>query len=81
VLSSFFTSRRNCGIAVLGGVAHWLAREGLEESQFRRGDIICGTLYIHVLFAVYSHPHRGGPQGRTETDLPTVMLNNTNCKA
>ncbi len=32
-----------------GGGAHSLAREGLGESQFRRGDIHCGTLYIYVL--------------------------------
>ncbi len=25
------------------------AREGLGESQFRRGDVHCGTLYIYVL--------------------------------
>ncbi len=29
-----------------GGGAHSLAREGLGESQFRRGDLHCGTLYI-----------------------------------
>jgi hypothetical protein len=36
---------------VLGGGALSLAREGLGESQFRRGDIHCGTLslYIYVL--------------------------------
>jgi hypothetical protein len=33
---------------VLGGGAHSLAREGLGESQFRRGDVHCGTLYIHI---------------------------------
>jgi hypothetical protein len=32
---------------VLGGGAHSLAREGLGESQFRRGDRHCGTLYIY----------------------------------
>ncbi len=31
-----------------GGGAHSLAREGVGESQFRRGDIHFGTLYIHV---------------------------------
>jgi hypothetical protein len=31
---------------VLGGGTHSLAREGLGEFQFRRGDIHCGTLYI-----------------------------------
>ncbi len=31
---------------VLGEGTHSLAREGLGESQFRRGDIHCGTLYI-----------------------------------
>jgi hypothetical protein len=34
---------------VLGGGAHWLAREGLGESQFRRGDIHCG---IYTYFVV-----------------------------
>jgi hypothetical protein len=60
---SFFSSRRNwdspnpspagkCALPpspVLGGGAHSLARKGLGESQFRRGDIHCGTLYIYVL--------------------------------
>jgi hypothetical protein len=59
---SFFSSRRNwdspnpstageCAppLPVLGGGAQSLVREGLEESQFRRGDIHCGTLYIYVL--------------------------------
>ncbi len=62
---SFFSSRRNwdspnpspaCEWAsptprpVLGGGTHSLAREGLGESQFRRGDTHCGTLYIYVLW-------------------------------
>jgi hypothetical protein len=34
---------------VLGGGAHSLARDGLGESQLRRGDIHCGTFYIYVL--------------------------------
>ncbi len=29
-----------------------LVREGLGESQFRRGDIHCGTVYIYVLCAL-----------------------------
>ncbi len=29
--------------------AHWLPRKGVGESQFRRGDIQCGTLYLYVL--------------------------------
>jgi hypothetical protein len=33
---------------VLVGGAHSLAREGLGESQFRRGGIPCGTLYIYM---------------------------------
>jgi hypothetical protein len=37
------TRRRVCP-PVLGGGAHSLAREGLGESQFRRGDIHCGVL-------------------------------------
>jgi hypothetical protein len=32
-----------------GGGAHSLAREGVGESQFQRGDIPCGTLYMYVL--------------------------------
>jgi hypothetical protein len=61
---SFFSSRRNgdypnpspaaeCTpppFPVLGRGAHSLAREGLGESKFLRGDIHCGTLYIqHTL--------------------------------
>jgi hypothetical protein len=34
---------------VFGGGEHSLAREGWGESQFRRGYIHCGTLYIYVL--------------------------------
>jgi hypothetical protein len=64
----FFSSRRNWDSTnpspagesvpppppppVLGGGAHSLAREGLGESQIRRGDIHCGTLYIYVLLGV-----------------------------
>jgi hypothetical protein len=33
---------------VPGGGARSLAREGVGESQFRRGDIHCGTLYICI---------------------------------
>ena len=44
------TRRRVCpSPPVLGGGAHSLAREGVGESQFRRGDIHCGILYIYVL--------------------------------
>jgi hypothetical protein len=44
--------RRVCPLPpVLGGGAYSLAREGLGESQLRRGDIHCGTLYIYVLCA------------------------------
>ncbi len=44
------TRRRVCPPSpVLGGGAHSLAREGLGESQFRRGDIHCGTFYIYAL--------------------------------
>ncbi len=59
---SFFSSRRNwdfpnpspageCAPSprLSGGGAHSLAGQGLGESQFRRGDIHCGTLYIYVL--------------------------------
>jgi hypothetical protein len=39
---------------VLGGGAHSLAREGLGESQFRRGDIHCAwySLYVRTLWCV-----------------------------
>jgi hypothetical protein len=33
-----------------GRGAHSLAREGVGESQFQRGAIHCGTLYIYVLW-------------------------------
>ena len=36
---------------VPGEGAHLLAREGVGESQIRRGNIQCGTLYIYVLCA------------------------------
>jgi hypothetical protein len=38
-------------LLVPGGGAHSLAREGVREYQFRRGDIHCGTLYMYVLCA------------------------------
>ncbi len=70
---SFFSSRRNwdspnpspageCVPPLLGGGANSLAREGLGESQFRRGDIHCGTLYIYVLC---DHHHQTEAVGRT----------------
>jgi hypothetical protein len=45
------TRRRVCPPPpVLGGGRGTLASgEGLGESQFRRGDMHCGTLYIYVL--------------------------------
>ncbi len=44
-------TRRRVGPPPLvpGGGGHSLAREGVGESQFRRRDIHCGTLYIYVL--------------------------------
>ncbi len=66
---SFFSSRRNwdspnpspageCSPLPLvpGGGAHSLATEegGGGESQFRRGDIHCGTLYMCVLCGTVS---------------------------
>ncbi len=62
---SFFSSRRNWDSQPLtrsrvcpppprfsGGRGTLLAREGLGESQFRRGDIHCGTIYIYMYFVV-----------------------------
>ncbi len=59
---SFFSSRRNWDsptphtqvsvsppLLIPGRGTHSLAGEGAGESQFRRGDMHCGTLYIHVL--------------------------------
>ncbi len=40
---------------VLGGGAHSLAREEVGESQFRREDRHCGTLYICTLWLCMSH--------------------------
>ena len=40
------------------GGAHSLAREGVGEYQFRRGDIHCGTLYIlyeYLYFVLWIH--------------------------
>jgi hypothetical protein len=49
-LTQPLTRRRVCPPPpVLGGGAHSLEREGLGESQFRRGGIHCGSLYIYVL--------------------------------
>jgi hypothetical protein len=42
-----------CAPPPLGGGANSLARERLGESQFRRGDIHWGTLYIYVLCVLY----------------------------
>jgi hypothetical protein len=44
-----FSRRRVCPPPLFGpggGRVHSLAGKGLGESQFRRGDIHCGTLYI-----------------------------------
>jgi hypothetical protein len=46
------TGRRVCPPPRYGGGAHSLAREGLGESQFRRGDIHCGILYIYDTYFV-----------------------------
>ncbi len=53
-LHQTLTPRRMSPTPVLGGGAHSVAREGLLESQFRRGDIHCGTLYIRTLWATVS---------------------------
>ncbi len=46
---SFFFSRRNWDYPT----PHSHAEEGVWESQFRREDIHCGTLYIYVLCDVH----------------------------
>ncbi len=45
---------------VLVGGARSLAREGLGESLFRRGDTRCGTLYIYVLVLCVYTPQFSG---------------------
>jgi hypothetical protein len=66
---SFFSSRRNWDYPipspagncapppplVPGGRAHSLAAKKAEESQFRRRDIYCGTLYIYAFCASVGH--------------------------
>ncbi len=37
---------------VPGGAAHSLARKGLGESRFRRGDIHCGIVYTYIYFMI-----------------------------
>jgi hypothetical protein len=59
---SFFSSRRNWEYPSPAGEcappppgSEWrgtLEREGLGESQFRRGDIHCGTLFIYTYFVL-----------------------------
>ncbi len=65
----FFSSRRNwdspnpspageCAPPLVPGGRGTLAGErGVGESQFRRGDIHCGTLYIHVLCGLVSNSY------------------------
>ncbi len=59
---------------VSGGGAHSLAMEGVGESQFRRGDIRCGTLYIYVLFANISDKYYSPPEGMATI----IKASNTN---
>jgi hypothetical protein len=71
-----------------GGGAHLLAREGVGESQFRRGDIHCGTLYIYVLCELWARGERipavtlppattrSSPPPSSTTSHPWVHLHN-----
>ncbi len=45
-----------CHPLVPGGGEHSLARDGVGESQFRRGEINCGTLYLYALCVLHLHP-------------------------
>jgi hypothetical protein len=48
---------RECAPPRSGGGAHSLTREGVGESQFQRGDILCGTLFMCMYFVTKSmHP-------------------------
>jgi hypothetical protein len=59
------TCRRMCPPPPLvpGGGSHSLARDGVGESQFRRGDVHCGTLFICTLCVILYvwHAGRGVP--------------------
>jgi len=44
-------------------------RRGWERSQFRRGDIYCGTLYINVVIRLHS-----GPLSRLSLDQSPVEV-------
>ncbi len=60
---------------VPGGGALSLAREGVGESQFRRGNMHCGTLYIYVLCA--SSPPPVKFQLKTHCSKNPVLLHQT----
>jgi hypothetical protein len=69
------TLRRVCPppSSVLGGGANSLAaREGLGESQFRRGDRHCGTLYITYFLL-------GENRNSVTTSLTTDNMNRDRC--
>ncbi len=55
-------------LLVLGGGAHSLARKGVGESQFRRGDIHCGILYIYVLCGFSNQTDQGDETGGLEKE-------------
>ncbi len=81
---SFFSSRRNwdspnpspageCAPTALvpGGGAHSLARKGVVESQFQRGYINCGTLYIYELCALI--PSGSGVYILASSSIPWIL--------
>jgi hypothetical protein len=63
-----------------GGGAHSLAREGVGDSQFRRGDIHCGTLYTYIMFFVV--PEAGSLKMNTALEYSTrgVQEGGRRCK-
>ncbi len=64
-----------CPHPLVPGVGtHSLAREGLGESHFRRGDIHCGTLYIHVLCGIYAQHQREAKTAQDRSALFILMF-------
>ncbi len=63
------TLRRGPPLWFRGEDVHSLATEGVGESEFRRGDIHCGTLNIYVLCAL----------GQPYLLIPSQLNQSSNC--
>ncbi len=64
-----FPTRGHTYTVVLGGGEHSLAREGVGESQFRRGEIHCGTLYLYVICGLTCPFPSSSVCSRTDDDI------------